>query len=350
RARCLSRGCLGSIVLVWVLYWAQALVCAQITQSSGSPANAGVAVAGVRSPIAKSPDLFSLRPERLHRLNTCRAASGEQSGQERARAEHRNGCKEDQRVVSLYSKQQAGHEVADGEDQGNADQQSQPNLGKRPAQHQLKNVLAIGAQGHANADFSGASRYAISGDAVESYTSQRQSERAKPTAQARHQRVIAGLDLQLFGEAANIERREVGIDLFQDPLNLRRECVRVAGDMEFNAAHVPRCKFEPAIDWAVIVNNLRQRHKETRIHFVGSVDVFRILGYTHDLVIVGVAGLVFAEVLADRVLIREVLLRECLVDDCYFLRCSRVLLFDSPTAYDGIADGLEVTRAHTQPI
>ena len=89
--------------------------------------------------------------------------------------------------------------------------------------------------------------------------------------------------------------------------------------MQFDRAHVHGGVLNHVINRSVVLDLLRKRHKEHLTCRAGSILIFRVLRYTHDLVIAGVALFILAKMLSDGVLLRKILAHEGLIHHRDFL-------------------------------
>ena len=117
--------------------------------------------------------------QRFHWINGSSTLRWYDAGDEGAEAQGGDGTGQYQRVPALDLIQLRGEQMTASDRNRNADDEADDDLPKGPAQNQANDVAAVGAQGHAYANLTGAPLYRICRDPVETHGGKQEREQAK---------------------------------------------------------------------------------------------------------------------------------------------------------------------------
>ena len=147
-----------------------------------------------------------------------------------AKAERtRTAAHDRQRIVDSNAVELARHEAAAEQRDRDADGEAESYLPGGGAENEREDVVAVGAESHAQADFAGAARDRVGSDAVEADGGQHESEQSKQSSEAADEAFLIEVSGDLVVESLEVEDREIGIDIRERAANERLEAGGVSG-------------------------------------------------------------------------------------------------------------------------
>src|SRR5580765_3105970 len=135
---------------------------------------------------------------------SCRDESGD-GGKSRKDQDRGADC---QWVVDSNAVKLARHEAAADECDRYAEGKAESHLPGGGAENEREDVVAVGAESHAQADFAGAARDRVGSDAVQSDGGQHESEQSKQRSEAADEAVLIEISGDLIVESFEIEDGE----------------------------------------------------------------------------------------------------------------------------------------------
>ncbi len=125
-------------------------------------------------------------------------------------------------------------------------------LPKGPAQNQANYVAAVGAQGHAHANLTGAPLYRVCRDAVKTDGSEHQRKQPKEPGHLRHRTLLIERAVDLLLHRLNIDDGQIGIDFAEGLADERFDPHRASAQLQHGAADVVRAVVDQGHDRLII--------------------------------------------------------------------------------------------------
>ena len=244
----------------------------------------------------------------------------------------------------------ARHEATAEERDRDAEGEAESYLPAGGAENEREDVVAVGAESHAQADFAGAARDRVGSDAVQADGGQHESEQSKQRSEAADEAFLIEISGDLVVESFEIEDREIGIDIRERVANEWLEAGGVSGIAKSDRVGKKGAGFRS--DGAAFLDRgvqLRHGTEVHRPHGLAGIVVLGIGDDPDDLVVAGVLPIEGSEVVSDGIFVGKEFLDEGLIDDCHHARGGGVLISEAAAAKHGLADGFKEMRTDAVP-
>ena len=192
------------------------------------------------------------------------AAGGDDAGDGGSGGQGEDGEDENGRVNGFDFVELRFHKTNTEKGRGDADGEAEKRLAEGAAHDHGDDTGGASAQSHANADFGGASRDGVGGEAVEAKRGEKKSEDAEERGEAGDETVFGELFGDLLVEGLKFHDSEIGIDLGESlpgellhvgdwSLRLEDDGAGVEGDVAFHGAFVARGALHHGIEVHAVV-------------------------------------------------------------------------------------------------
>ena len=223
------------------------------------------------------------------------------------------------------------------------DGQTQDHLGERTAEYQTKDVSALGAERHAEANLADPSGDRVGRDAVEAHAGQCERQQAEKLGEPRDQPLPVEIPRHLLAEAHHAEHGQIWINIGQSAADGRFQARGRPHDAQLDVMDVNRAIM------ALSGCGLQQRQEDGSVSGPARVLILRVLDNTDDFIVPAMTRISQSEVLPNGVFIVKELAGESLVDDGDVLGSGRVALLDGAPSQEARTDSLKVMGADPIP-